>query len=233
MAAVAGTGETGTGNPRTPSGRLRFGGAVLLSGILAACSVSAEGTPTASNSAATGSPMAAASGSPAPDVPPTERLTVVVSTLEAGSSFSSTVTVDGAVVLTTAGRSVADATEQTVVTSGRTVDYVQVPPQAWARESGADWVLVAAQQAPASPLETLAAPTSVQLGSETDGVLVLYATYAAAALGLEGTPVSVEVRVEGKQVTFRYTAQTGTHHTESVTVFQPTPNPSPVEAPAA
>ena len=224
-------GETGTGNPRTPWGRLRFGGAVLLIGILGACSPSATGPPTGSEPISVGS-SSADTGSPSAALPPAQRLADVVATLEPGASFNATVTVDGAVVLTSAGRSVADMTEQTVVTSGRTVDYVQVPPQAWARESGAAWVLVAAEQAPASPLEALGAPIAVQLGSDAGGVLVLYATYPAAALGLDGLPVSVEVRVEGEQVTFRYAAQTGTHHTESVTVFQPTPNPLPIEAPA-
>lgn len=231
MAAVMG--ETGTGNPRTPWGRLRFGGAVLLIGILGACSPAATGSPTTSEPFPVGPSSAAATGSPSAALPPDERLSDVVNILEPGASFTATVTIDGAVVLTSSGRSVADMTEQTVVTSGRTVDYVQVPPQAWARESGAAWVLVAAEQAPASPLEALGAPTTVQLGSDADGVLVLYATYPAAALGLEGLPVSVEVRVEGEQVTFRYAAQTGAHHTESVTVFLPTPNPLPIEAPAA
>ena len=130
--------------------------------------------------------------------------------------------------VTSAGRSVGGATQLTVTTSGTAVDYIQIPPQAWARQSSGSWVLVGVNEAPSSPLAVLAAPTT--LAPDPSNPDILMATYPAAALGLEGDPVTVTITL-GEAVTFHYEAETAGHPTVSETTIRPATNLEPITAP--
>ena len=219
--------------PIAARGWLRSGGAILVVVSLAACAAAGQLTGTPSGSASASPPASAAvsivaSSTPVPP-PPDERLATALAPLAEANAFDSTVTVDGAVAVTSTGRSVAGATQLTVTTSGKTVDYVQIPPRAWARESGGAWVLVAVTEAPGSPLAVLAAPST--LAADPSGGATLLATYPASALGLEGDPVSVTI-VIGEAVTFRYESEAGGHVTVSETTIRPATNLEPITAPS-
>jgi hypothetical protein len=159
---------------------------------------------------------------------PAELLAAALAPLHAANEFETKVTVDGQVAVTSAGRSVDGGTQLTVTTSGKTVDYIQLPPQAWARQSGGSWVLITVDEAPGSPLGVLAAPTTLETDPSNPAALV--ATYPALSLGLAGDPVTVTITL-GTEVTFHYEAVTAGHPTVSETTIRPSTNLDPIKAP--
>jgi hypothetical protein len=159
---------------------------------------------------------------------PAELLAAALAPLHAANEFETKVTVDGKAAVTSAGRSVGGGTQLTVTTSGKAVDYIQLPPQAWARQSGAAWVLITVDEAPGSPLGVLATPTT--LAADPSNPASLVATYPALNLGLAGDPVTVTITL-GNAVTFHYEADTGGHKTVSETTIRPSTNRDPIKAP--
>lgn len=130
------------------------------------------------------------------------------------------------------GRSVGDASRLTVKTRGKTVEYIDLPPRAWARDGAGTWVLVAAGQAPIAPLDVLAAPLTLQAATGGAAGATFTATYPAKALGLDGEPLTVTITIDGDAVTFHYEATTSGRRTESTTTIRPG-TAEPITAPAA
>jgi hypothetical protein len=157
-------------------------------------------------------------------------LAAAIAPLRAASAFGNTVTVDGATVVTATGRSVGSSSMISVTTGKRTVEYIRIPPKAWAREAGGAWVLVVADSAPASPVDVLGAPATVT-GDGTGVGAVLEATYPATALGLTGDPVKVTITIGSTAVRFSYTVTTSGKTTISTTTLRPSPA-DPISAPA-
>jgi len=187
---------------------------------------------------ATGSPAAPASASAAPPsasaVLPSASadatLAAALQPLRAASAFETVIEVGGKTLVSATGRSVGDASKLTVTTTGRSVDYVEIPPNAWAREASGPGVLVAADRAPVAPLEVLGKPLTLDAGVVTGGQTSFKATYPAKALGLEGDPVTVTITVNGDTMTFRYEATTAGRQTTSTTTIRPAPA-DPITAP--
>ena len=146
-------------------------------------------------------------------------LQVALKPLLVASTFETTVKLDGAVVLTAKGRSVGEASQTTATTAGKTVEYIQIPPVAWARTGAGPWTLVAGETAPVAPLGVLAAPLTLAAAPGSAGSLV--ATYPGAALGLEGGPVTVAIAIDGTTVTFTFEGNAGGHATSSTTTVRP------------
>jgi len=217
--------------PRDNRGWLRFGGAILFVLVSAGCSPSAaSGGPTA-GSVATTRPSVSAASAGATSGAAAAQLAAALDPLRAASTFATTVAVDGATVVTARGRAVGPASRLTVTTAGRSVEYVEIPPKAWARATGGAWVLVAADQAPGAPLDALARPLTLEPGPAAGGSS-FSATYPATALGLEGDPLTVAITVDGDAVTFRYEATTAGRATSSTTTIRPAPA-DPITAPAS
>ena len=214
---------------RAREGWSRLGGTILLLLAVAACG---SGSPSATT---TSTPAAAASSPSGPDGSATSAAAVGVldaalAPLRGSSAFSTTVAIDDVTAVTMTGRSAGAASMATVTTGSRTVDYVVIPPKAWARDSGGTWVLIAADTAPTAPLDVLSAPTSVTGDGSGPGA-ILQATYPAAALGLTGDPVQVTVTLGSTVVKFSYAATTGGHTTRSTTTIRPAAA-DPIAAPA-
>ena len=233
-------------------GGLRFGGALLLL-ILAVAACGSSGPSTATSGGPTGAPVstpagpsavvstppavaavptstAAAVPTPTPLPPAADLLAAALEPLRAELSFETSVTVDGAVVVSANGRSVGAASELSVTTAGRTVDYLRVPPRAWAREAGGKWVLVDAATAPTAPLDVLATPATLALVASDGGSSSLTATYPAAALGLTGDPVTVTITTAAQGVTFTYETTVSGRRTASTTTLRPSAG-DPIVAP--
>lgn len=214
---------------RATRGWLRFGGAILMLSLVVGCagsSASSLPSPRGSSAVASGPATSPPSG---PD--PASILAKALVPLQAASAFETVVEVGGTTIVNAKGRSVGDSNRLTVTTGGKAVEYIEIPPKAWAREPKGKWVLVAADQAPGSPLDALANPLGVTEGaSGASGSLL--ATYPAAALGLEGEPLTVQITIDGTTVTFRYTASTEGHDTSSTTTIRPA-KPDPITAPAS
>ena len=194
-------------------GWLRFGGAILLFVLAAAACAPAAPSPTAS--AVTGgttpgsiAPTASASAVPTASAVPAasaaDQLAAALKPLHIAATFDTIVEVDGATVVSATGRSVGTSSTIKVTTSGRTVEYVRIPPRGWARESGASWVLLGSNPTPAAPLDVLSKPLTLAAGQAGAGSATFDATYPAAALGLTGDPVAVTITVDASGVTFRY-----------------------------
>jgi hypothetical protein len=110
------------------------------------------------------------------------------------------------------------------------VQYVHVPPKAWAREQGGTWVAVDAGTAPGAPLDTLSTPATLELVASDAGTATFTATYPAATLGLTGDPVTVTITADGQGVTFTYEATTSGRKTVSTTTLRPSAG-DPIVAP--
>ena len=196
----------------------------MLGGCSGSTPASAGGSPTA-----IGSATSAAAPSPSP-MTPAAALAAALGPLAAAAAFESTVTVDGNPVTSLSGRSVGSASQLTVTTNGQTVEYIRVPPEAWARQAGGTWVLVDESQAPDNPLAALAAPLTLDASNGDASGTALNATYAAAALGLQGDPVPVSITIDSSGVTFRYQVTNAGHQIVSMTVIRaasPTPQVTP------
>ena len=140
-------------------------------------------------------------------------------------------TVDGAEVVSATGRSVGPASMMSVTTTGGTVDYVHVPPKAWAREAGGTWVPVDAGTAPGAPLDILSTPTTLTLVSSEGGTATFTAIYPAATLGLTGDPVTVTIATDADGVSFSYETTASGRKTVSTTTLRPAAA-DPIVAPA-
>jgi hypothetical protein len=206
---------------------MAFAGIAAL-GLLG-CQSLPSGTPGQSSGAAA-SP-AGPSVVPTPGPSASDILAAALAPLDAASEFESTVTLDGAVATSLAGRTVGSASALTVTTQGRAVEYVRVPPHAWAREPGGAWLVVDSDQTPSSPLAALSAPLSL-VQAPSDGALTLEATYEAEALGLEGDPVKVTITIEGPVITFRYEQTSSGRSVVSTTVLRPATDTTPIASPA-
>lgn len=200
--------------------------------VLAGCtsaptqSATASGAPLSAAPATPGATVPAASQAPVTDI-----LAAAMAGLDAGSQFDSTVTVDGTVATALTGRTIGSAASLTVTTGDRTVEYVRIPPTAWAREPGASWLVIDAAQAPNSPLDALREPLSLERDAVSAGT-VLNATYPAAALGLEGDPVPVTIAIDADTVTFRYAETSAGHEVVSTTILRPTTDTTPIAPPS-
>lgn len=209
----------------TIGGWLRLGGAGLLAFSLLACA-SGSPSPEPTVGAHTATPAASTERSAL------EMLTAVLDPIRAAAEFESVVTLDGTTIATVTGRTLAGSSQVAVTREGRTVEYVQVPPSAWARDAAGKWVLVTAADAPTNPIEVLAAPASVGFadGAAT-GVVNLVATYPAAALGLGGDSVAVAISIDGTSVTFRYETAIDGHPASTETTLRPATVTDPIVPP--
>jgi len=223
------------GWPRSGGAILFF---VLFATLAAACAPSAPSSGVPSASGAAPSPTTADQGA-------ADLFASAFAPLRAAAEFTTTVTVGDAVVATSTGRVIAGSSQLTVTSDARTVEYVQVPPKAWARESGGTWVLLTPDQAPGDPLAALGAPSSVSAsdagsagpsaspgaGGSPSAVLHLTAVYPAAALGLSGDPVTVTIVIDAGSLTFRYETTVGEKPASSVTVLHAAATSDPIVPP--
>jgi hypothetical protein len=185
------------------------------------------GAPGSTASAAAPTPSAAA---PTPTPIAGDLLAAALESLRAESAFETRVTVDGAVMVSATGRSVGAASELSVTTGTSTVEYVRVPPKAWAREPGGTWVPVEAGTAPGDPLDTLSSPTTLVVSGSDAGVTTFTAMYPAATLGLTGDPVTVTITADGRGVSFTYETETSGRRMTSTTTLRPSAG-DPIVAP--
>ena len=221
----------------SPRGWLRFGGAILFLSLVAGCGATGN-SPAGAASGSAGpvvsrAPTSAASGASSVSASPAATLLAqALKPLQTASSYETTVKIGGVVAVSATGRTAGTATKSTVTTGGRSIDYIEIPPKAWARDGTAAWVVIAAAQAPTAPLDVLAAPLTLRTADGVTTGDTFTATYPATALGLEGDPLTVTITIEGDTVTFRYAATAAGRETESTTTIRPAPA-DPITAPGS
>ncbi len=154
--------------------------------------------------------------------------------LEPGYRFDTTVSIGDAVATTVTGRVHHGSSELRVTAAGTTVDYLAVPPRAWARKKGGTWQELDTAVPAANPLDALRSPASIDVQADGDAGLRVVAAYPAAALGVPGSgPLQVTLLIAPDgTVSATYTASTSAGNATSRTTFRADPGGAPITAPA-
>lgn len=171
----------------------------------AATTIAPATTPAAVVAAATtavggaSEPVAASPTSPIDGV---ALLQGAIAAMAGGYHFSTTLTVDGAVVLTADGDRVGDGTRLGVTQGDVSVQYVITPAGTWVQPEGGDWQQLDAESASTDPIAALATPSAVEVVGVDGPATTVNAAVPAAALGLGGgDAVTMSARIENGAIT--------------------------------
>lgn len=165
---------------------------------------------------------------------PQGRLSTALDALRPGYLFDATVSLGGTVATHATGRWVSGNGEFVIEAEGGELTYRTVPPRAWARADDSGWVELDSGSPLGNPLDALVKPTTLAVTGGQGGGLDLRATYPAAAFGMSGDPVTVDLTLGAdRSVTATYRAPTPTGEALSVTRMAPASNLEPVVAPSA
>lgn len=227
------------------TGWLRASGAILVVGLaVAACSSNSGNSAATSAPASSGSSTPAATTAvpgvttaptaPAVTVPPNVALTAALDALAPGYQFESNASLGDSTPLSISGRVIGSGSDLSVTNGGVTVEYVQVPPQSWARDQKGDWVELTSDVPVSSPLESLKQPTSVDNAADSAAGRHLQATYPASALGGVGAdPVAVDIVIGADgSITATYPATVGSQQATITSILRPAADTTPITAPA-
>lgn len=125
-----------------------------------------------------------------------------IATMSAGYHFTTTLTVDGAVVLTADGDRVGDGTRLAVTQGDVSVQYVITPAATWVQPEGGDWQQLDTASASTDPIAALASPSAVAITAVDGTATIVNASVPAAALGLSGdSAVSMSARIDNGEIT--------------------------------
>lgn len=132
------------------------------------------------------------------------------------------------------GRWLNGTGEFAIESQGAALIYRTVPPRAWVHEDESGWIELDSGSPLGNPIDALLKPTTLATVGEQGGALSFRATYPAAALGLSGDPVTVDLTIGGSgSVTATYRMPTPAGEALSETVMTPAANLAPVTAPNA
>lgn len=140
------------------------------------------------------------STAPAPAVPVdgAALLQNALGAISAGYHFATTVTVDGATVLSAEGDRVADGTRLSVTQNSASVKYVITPVGTWVKPGDGDWQKLDTPAATTDPILALQSPTAVTVDSADPAATTLSVSVSAQSLGLTGdAQVVVAVAITG------------------------------------
>ncbi|MFI5261964.1 MAG: hypothetical protein ACHQZR_05380 [Candidatus Limnocylindrales bacterium] len=183
--------------------------------------------------------------------PAAARLAAAVQALSAGYTFDSAVKLNGTTVTEARGRWIGGDSEFVLASSGRSVSYRSVPPDAWVQQGDGSWVATQGPLPAGDPLAVFAAPLSVTTAGLPTGTsdagapgavpsggsgfpaLDLATTYAPSALGLTGTdPIAVAIHLGADgSMSVTYAATTAAGPATSTTTITPTTDRTPIVAP--
>jgi hypothetical protein len=201
---------------------VRGAAALLLVAVLAACQPAGPaGSPNSSASAPAGETDSAQS-----------RLTRTLQALIPGYTFEATVSLGGELATRAAGRWVNGSGEFDIEAQGATITYRTIPPQAWVYDDDAGWVELDSGSPLGNPIDALLKPTTLATVGGQGGGLDVRATYPAAALGLTGEPLTVDLKLGADgTVVATYRIDTPNGAAVSETRMTPRSNLEPVAAP--
>ena len=140
------------------------------------------------------------STAPAPAVPVdgAALLQNALGAISAGYHFATTVTVDGATVLSAEGDRVADGTRLSVTQNSASVKYVITPVGTWVKPGDGDWQKLDTPAATTDPILALQSPAAVTVDSADPAATTLSVSVSAQSLGLTGdAQVVVAVAITG------------------------------------
>jgi len=199
---------------------MRGAAALFLVALLAACQPTPSGT--------------SVPASPSSTSPAQGRLTTALQALVPGYTFEANVTLAGSVATRATGRWVNGAGEFVIAAQNAELTYRTVPPQAWVRDDQSGWIELDSGSPLGNPIDALLKPTTLETVGEQGGMLNLRGTYPAAALGLSGDPVTVDLALGADgSVVASYRTPTPAGEAVSETRMTPASNLEPVTAPTA
>ena len=212
------------------------GAAVLRGGLLAVALLLAACSPSPSPAVGSGSPdvqSSASAGALPGSSASADRLATALAAMGNGYTYTAIITVGSKTISSATGRSVGGAGEFVLKTGGKSVTYRAIPPKAWAKKTGAAWVVVSGKLPVVSPLAGLAKSTGSTVVSDAADQLVLDVTYPPSALGLTGsTAVTVRLSLAASgAITATYETTVGSDAASSTSVFTPAASLKPIVAP--
>ncbi len=149
-------------------------------------------------------PAPAETAAPVQTIDGAAALTGALDVMAFGYHFSTTVTVDGAVVVTAEGDHLADGTRLTLTGPAGALSYVITTTGSWVLPENGEWAELADAPTSADPLAALRTPTSVVVDSYDGTVAAMTVNVPAVALGISGDPATmaaVQVRLDGPTLT--------------------------------
>lgn len=166
-------------------------------------------------------------------MPATTRLASALAAFDAGYTFDTTVGIGGAIATHAHGRSSDGNSDFVVESEGASITYRTIPPRSWVKQPGVAWVAVDSGAPDGDPLDTLRAPTSVEVESEGPDGTRLQASYPATAFGLAAAdPVTVVLMLHpDRSVEATYTVSTSAGPATSKTTIVPATGQAPIVAP--
>ena len=171
-----------------------------LPGIVSTTATSTPTSQTVSPTTSANSSAPTTSTAPAPAVPVdgAALLQNALGAISAGYHFATTVTVDGATVLSAEGDRVADGTRLSVTQNSASVKYVITPVGTWVKPGDGDWQKLDTPAATTDPILALQSPTAVTVDSADPAATTLSVSVSAQSLGLTGdAQVVVAVAITG------------------------------------
>jgi hypothetical protein len=151
-----------------------------------------------------------------------------------GYHFTTTLSVDGATVLTADGDRVGEGTRLGVVQDGVAVQYVITPAGTWVKPDDGEWQQLETASAPSDPIAALASPTSVAATGVEGTATLLDVVVPAASLGLaaDAPALTLAVRVDNGTITsVGYTTTVDSHPAVMLAAIGPVVDGSAVVAP--
>jgi hypothetical protein len=197
---------------------MRGAAALFLVALLAACQPAQGGAPV--------------SAPPSSAFPGQDRLTATLRALVPGYTFEATVFLDGNMATRASGRWLNGAGEFVIEAQGGALIYRTVPPQAWVHDDDSGWIELDSGSPLGNPIDALLKPTNLATVGGQGDALNLRATYPAAAFGLSGDPVAVDLAIGANgSMTATYRTATPTGEAVSETLMTPAANLEPITDP--
>jgi len=161
----------------------------------------------------TAGPKAPAANTAAP-VPRVDAATAFHSAMDAlrpGYELNTDVTLGDQVITRLTGRVVGQGSALALTTNGATVEYLEIPPTAWAREPGGQWAELDQPAPVQDPFEKMGNPTTVVDGTDGPDGRHVKATYDAKSLGAapDGTVDADVLLAAGGKIVVTYPSSVG------------------------
>ena len=202
-----------------------------------AARITAPTTRAPATAVATTAPPLAPSAAPAPAAPRIDAATAfhqAIDALRPGYNLDTQVTLGDQVITKLSGRVIGQGSAFALTTNGATVEYLEIPPTAWAREPGGAWAELDQPAPVTDPFEKMGNPTAIADGPAGGAGRHVKATYDAVSLGAapSGTVDADVVLGAGGTVTVTYPSSVGGKPITVKAVLAPATDTTPFTPPA-
>ena len=177
---------------------------------------------------------AASTGAPAPRADAAKAFHQAMDALRPGYDLTTDVTLGDQVITRLTGRVIGQSSALALTTNGATVEYLEIPPLAWAREPGGQWAELDQPAPVQDPFEKMGNPTAIAEGADAADGRHVKATYDARSLGAapDGTVEADVLLAAAGKVVVTYPSSVGGKQIIVRATLAPTADASPISPPA-